>query len=212
MNTQVLSARVSDWTYALTAAVCLRTGKLPFNVALTTYNPVEATMASLLDIVVMGMTILSVLVALFVILRGKVAGLVSALTLAAQGVVFCLIMALIAVDTSWKLSVTALVLLTACQLLFIGGLIMTNEQIAKSLKHRGLKQAVATGMKNSVKPLSVVFGALVVLGVLLMMLFAGTPASYLGRLVALSGIISFAMIFVALRVLLSCVVTIKSGK
>lgn len=212
MDTEFLTIPTDDWSYALGAAICLRSGELPLTVGMIDYQAVDGSLSALLDIVVMAMLIITVLAMLFVILRGKTAGLVHALTIAAQGVVFCLIMALTAVSSDWKLDIGALFLLTACQMLFLGGMILINEKIAAAHKRRALKPALKQAMKVSLKPLSIVYGALIVLGLAMMILFSSQPAAILGRLVALSGIISFVAIFVVLRVLISCVVSLKNNK
>ena len=208
MDTEYLSVPTEDWSYALGAAICLRSGELPLTVGMTDYLAAEGSMTALLDVVVMGMLIITVLAMLFVILRGKTAGMLNALTIAAQGVVFCLILALTAVSSDWKLTVGALFLLTACQVLFLGGMILVNEKIA-ALHHRGLKIAAAKAVKALKKPLCIIYGALIVLGGVLMIFFTTQPAAILGRLVAISGILSFAAIYVVLRVLISCVLSIK---
>lgn len=210
MDTQYISATVDDWTYALLTAVCLRTDVLPISLAMSNYADAEATLGGLLDGVVVVMGIVTLLAAVWMIIRGKTAGLVSVLSLCAQGVVYCLCVALIAVSAAWKLTLSALIMLCICQLLFIAGLVLVNESVARGRKHRGFKQAAAAAMKKNVKPLAIVYGALVVLGVLLMGFFSATPAGYLGRMVALSGVVSFVVIFVAQRVLLSCASVIKS--
>ena len=212
MDTEFLNIPVEDWSYALGAAICLRSGELPLAVGMVDYQVVEGSLSALLDIVVMAMLIITVLTMLFVVLRGKAAGLCNALTIAAQGVVFCLILALTAISSDWKLNVGALFLLTACQVLFLGGMILVNEKISAFQKHRALKPALSQAMKVSLKPLSIVYGALVVLGLAMMILFSAQPAAILGRMVAISGIVSFVAIFVALRVLVSCVVTLKKSK
>ena len=212
MDTDYVSVTTDDWTYALTAAVCLRTGALPVAVALENTLPAEGTHTALMNIVITAMFIITALAALYLIIRGKIAGLTAVLTLAAQGVVFCLVMALTAVSTDWKLTISALILLAACQLLFIAGLVMINDKIAALTKHRALSMAVKQAMKNALKPLGTVYGALVILGLAMMILFSAQPAAILGRLVAISGVISFVAIFVVLRVLVSCVVTLKKSK
>lgn len=212
MDTQYVSFTTDDWSYALGAAVCLRAGKLPVSLTLENSMPAEGTHTALLNIVITAMFIITALAAVYMIIRGKLAGLTAVLTLAAQGVVYCLIMALTAVSADWKLTITALILLAACQLLFIAGLILVNDKIAALNKHRALKPALNQAMKTSLKPLATVYGALVVLGLAMMILFSAQPAAILGRLVALSGVISFVAIFVVLRVLVSCVVTLKKSK
>ncbi len=209
MDTQYVSATVDDWTYALVTAVCVRSGKMPIALALTDYAAAEATMGGLLDAIVVIMGIATILAAVWMILRGKTAGLVSTLALCAQGVVYSLCVALTAVNASWKLTLSALIMLCICQLLFVAGLVLVNEGIARGLKHRGLKQTTAAVMKKNAKPMAIVYGALVVLGILLMGFFSTTPASILGRMILMSGVISFVMIFVVLRVLLSCVSSLK---
>lgn len=209
MDTQYVSASVDDWSYALLTAVCLRSGTLPVYLTLNDYVAAEATLGGLLDVIVVIMGIVTILATVWMIIRGKTAGLVSTLTLAAQSVVYCLFVALTAVSASWKLTLSALIMLCICQLLFVAGLVLVNESIARGLKHRGLKQSAAAAMKKNVKPLAIVYGALVVLGVLLMGFFSATPAAFLGRMILVSGAISFVMIFVVLRVLLSCVSTLK---
>lgn len=210
MDTQYVTATVDDWTVALLTAICVRTGTMPIALGLTDYVPAEATLGGLLDGVVVVMGIVTILAAVWMIIRGKAAGLISTLALCAQGVVYCLCVALTAVSASWKLTVSALIMLCICQLLFIAGLVLVNEAIARNAKHRGLKQAAALALKKNVKPMAIVYGALVVLGVLLMGFFSTTPAAYLGRMVLISGVISFVMIFVVLRVLISCLNTIKN--
>ena len=111
-------------------------------------------------------------------------------------------------SSDWKLTVGALFLLTACQVLFLGGMILVNEKIA-AFHQRGLKIAAAKAVKALKKPLCIIYGALIVLGGVLMIFFTAQPAAILGRLVAVSGILSFAAIFVVLRVLISCVISIK---
>ena len=212
MDTDYVNVTTDDWTYALTAAVCLRTDALPVAVALENSLPAEGTHTALMNIVITAMFIITALAALYLIIRGKIAGLTAVLTLAAQGVVFCLVMALTAVSTDWKLTISALILLAACQLLFIAGLVMINDKIAALTKHRALNMAVKQAMKNGLKPLGTVYGALVILGLAMMILFSAQPAAILGRLVAISGVISFVAIFVVLRVLVSCVVTLKKSK
>ena len=212
MDTDYVSVTTDDWTYALCAAVCLRTDALPVAVALENTLPAEGTHTALMNIVITAMFIITALAALYLIIRGKIAGLTAVLTLAAQGVVFCLVMALTAVSTDWKLTISALILLAACQLLFIAGLVMINDKIAALTKHRALNMAVKQAMKNGLKPLGTVYGALVILGLAMMILFSAQPAAILGRLVAISGVISFVAIFVVLRVLVSCVVTLKKSK
>lgn len=212
MDTDYVSVTTDDWTYALCAAVCLRTDALPVAVALENTLPAEGTHTALMNIVITAMFIITALAALYLIIRGKIAGLTAVLTLAAQGVVFCLVMALTAVSTDWKLTITALILLAACQLLFIAGLVMINDKIAALTKHRALSMAVKQAMKNGLKPLGTVYGALVILGLAMMICFSAQPAAILGRLIAISGVISFVAIFVVLRVLVSCVVTLKKSK
>ena len=83
-----------------------------------------------------------------------------------------------------------------------------NEKIA-AFHQRGLKIAAAKAVKALKKPMCIIYGALIVLGGAMRILFTAQPAAVLGRIVALSGIISFAAIFVVLRVLISCAVSIK---
>ena len=111
-----------------------------------------------------------------------------------------------------SLTLTYLVIITACQILFIGGILLFNEKLAALLKTRGLKQAGALTAKKMAKPLSTVFGALIVLGLALMAVYGIKPAAFLGRIVALSGLISFVSIFGVLRIMLSCLNTLKTGK
>lgn len=209
-DTRYINANVDDWTYALLAAVCLRTDTLPVALTLSNYELSEATLGGLLDGVVVFMGIVMLLAAVWMIIRCKLTGVIAALVLCAQGVLYSLFVALNAVSTSWKLSLSSLILLCICQLLFIAGLVLVIEAIRCACKHRGIKQAVTLSMKKNMKPLSIVYGALIVLGVLMMAIFGNTPAAYLGRMVLLSGLVSFAMIFVALRVLLGCVHAIKN--
>lgn len=211
-NAAMLSVTCQDWTYALTGTVCASSKTLPISAVLSNTYAADGNLEWLLDAFIIAMFIVTVLSALFMILRGKLVGVMSALTLCAQSVVFCLLMALIAADASWKLTLTYLVIITACQILFIGGILLFNEKLAALLKTRGLKQAGALTAKKMAKPLSTVFGALIVLGLALMAVYGIKPAAFLGRIVALSGLISFVSIFGVLRIMLSCLNTLKTGK
>jgi len=67
-------------------------------------------------------------------------------------------------------------------------------------------------LKQNTKTLVIVCGALVVLGVALMLLFNNTITGILGRIVALGGALDFALIFVLLRVIVACFVSLKKSK
>ncbi|MBR5231023.1 MAG: hypothetical protein IKW00_02100 [Clostridia bacterium] len=210
-DTSLLSVTCDDWTYALTATIAASTDTLNAAVSVSNTYAAEGKLAWVLDAFIIAMFIVTVLSALLMIIRSKLTGLMSALTLCAQSVVFCLLMALIAADASWKMSLSSLVIITACQILFIGGIVLFNEKLA-ALKNRGLKQAVALAAKKLAKPLSMIYGMLIVLGLVIMAVYGIKPAAYLGRIIALSGLTSFVAIFGALRVMLSCLNTLKSNK
>lgn len=207
----VLSAAVNDWTAALAAVVCLNSDVLPFSMlTLSDAAPAGATLPGLLDGILIASAIIMLLAALFMIVRAPAAGLAGVMTLCAQIVLSCLLTALISVSTGWKLTLPALILLVACQLLFAGGLCVVVNKISAVQKHRALKQAAAATLKQSFKPLSIVYGALILLGVVLMAAFSTSIGGVLGRFVAISGVMSFVMIFVMLRVIISCFVSLKN--
>jgi len=213
LTDNMLTASINDWMLALTAVVCLSTDVLPFS-QLTLADAAEAgaTLPGLLDGILIAVAIIMLLAALFMIVRARVAGIAGAMTLFAQIVLSCLITALISVSSGWKMTLSALILLVACQVLFAGGLCIVVSKIAAAQKHRALKQAAAAALKQSFKPLTIVYGALILLGIVLMVAFTNTVSSVLGRFVALSGVMSFVMIFIMLRVIISCFVSLKKSK
>ena len=93
--------------------------------------------------------------------------------------------------------------------LFIAALVFIMEKVAVSAKQRAVKPAVSGVLKQNFKLVAIVFGALLIVGVVLMLLFTNTITAILGRMVAMSAALSFVMIFVMLRVLISCAVSIK---
>ena len=60
--------------------------------------------------------------------------------------------------------------------------------------------------------LGIVYGALLVVGLVLMFAFQGGLYGIMGRMVAASAVISVCAIFVYARVLLSCLVTLTGEK
>ena len=211
MTDNFLSAAVNDWSLAFIAAVCLRAGSLPSMLTLADTAVAPATMGGVLDAVIVICGVIAVLAAVFMIIRAKAAGLMGALTLAAETVVFWLLTALISVSTGWTMTLLALILLVISQLVFIGGLVRVMEQIAAAQKHRALAQASAAALKQNLKPLVIAFGAILALGLVLMLVFGNAVTGILGRVLAVSGALSFAMIFVLLRVEISCLCALKKG-
>lgn len=208
-----LNTTTTDWSTAFAAVVCAKTAALPTGyLTMTNAYTVEASMPGVLDAVTIVCGIITVLAALWMIIRARAAGLAGALLLAGEAVLFWLFTALISVAAGWKMTLFALALLVVCQLLFIAALVFIMEKVAASTKQRALKLAVASVLKQNSKLFAVVFGALLIAGILLMLLFGNTVTAILGRMVAMSAALSFVLIFAGLRVLISCIVSLKNSK
>ena len=208
-----LNATSTDWSTAFAAVVCAKTAALPTGyLTLANTYAAEATMSGLLDAVTIVCGVIVVLAALWMIIRAHAAGFAGALLLAGETVLFWLFTALISVNAGWKMTLSSLTLLVVCQLLFTAALVITMAKIAAAAQPRALKPALASVLKQNFKPFAVIFGALLVVGVALMLLFANTVTAISGRIVAMSAALSFVMIFVVLRVLVSCILSFKNNK
>ena len=213
MSNNIFSATASDWSMALIATVCVKTDVLPLTaLTFTAADVAPATLGSLLDVVITVCGVIVALAAVWMIVRARLSGLAAAIVLGGETVLFWLLTALISVDAGWKMTVAALFVLVACQVLFIAGLVLVIEKIAAAQKHRALNKAVSTSLHSMLKPLAIAYGAQAGIGIVLMAALNNTITGVLGRMVTVSAVLSFVMIFVLLRVITGCFQGLKSNK
>ena len=209
----VLSFTTSDWTGAFLATACMRTGSLPVEVSLGSTAVAEPTMGSLLNIVIIAAAVALLLVCVWLIVRCGIAGLHGVWALIVWVVVFFLAVALIAVSVKWIMTPISALAILLCVCAFVYGLVVLFNGIASSVRSgRSLLPAYKTVSRQKLRLLAIVYGALLAVGVLLMFIFQNAAYGVLGRMIALSAIISFAVLYLFLRVTISCAATIENKR
>lgn len=209
----VLTISSSDWSTAFTAVACLRTGALPVALTAQAINLADATLGDTLNTVILVAGAALLLCCVWMLVRNRLTGLMGIWTLVAQVVVFCLCVALISVSVGWKMGVVSLLGLLLCEVTFVYGLLLVLGRMAAAMgKGRGARVAASHAMNTSFKLLAIVYGAVLVIGLALMFAFQTGVAGILGRMMAVSAVLSVAMIYVFLRVVLSCCFTLFGEK
>jgi SecD/SecF fusion protein len=209
----IMTITASDASSAFTAVACLRSGTLSAATSIASYGAAEAALGNLLNTVILVCGAALLLCCVWMLIRSRLAGLYGVFTLAAQVVLFCLTIALIAVSTGWKLGTGSLIVLVLCEAAFVYGLMLVLGRMASIIsKGRGARAAVSTACGGSFKLLAILYGAILVVGLILMFAFQSGIVGILGRFVAISAILSVVMIYVYLRALLSCSFTLFGEK
>ncbi len=212
-SNDMLAFTAGDWTSAFLGTACMRTGSLPVEVTLTASAAAEASMGSLLNIVIIAAAIVLLLVCVWLIVRCGIAGLHGIWALIAWVVVFFLATALIAVSAKWIMTLISAIAIVLCVCAFVYGLVVLFNGIASSVRAgRSLLPAYKAVSGQKLRLLAIVYGALLAIGVLLMFIFQNAAYGVLGRMIALSAIISFAVLYLFLRVTISCAATIANKR
>lgn len=209
----VLAITTQDWSTAFIAADCLRSGKLPMALSVSDSAVAAASMEGFLDGAIIGLAVALLLVCLYLLVIARLGGLAGAWTLCAQVALFCLATAVVSVNANWTMTVTSLIVLIVCEALFVYGLVVVLGAMAAAIRAgMGAHAALSAAFNKNTRMLLTVYGAVLAVGVVLMFAFQSALYGVLGRMIALSAIISAVMLFVFLRVVLSCCFRVISGK
>ena len=205
LSNGVLTISASDWATAFSAVACLRSGSLPAELTLQGSAAADAALGNLLNTVILAAGAVLLLCCVWMLVRNRLTGLLGVWTLAAQVVLFCLLTALIAVSASWRLSVLSMIVLLLCEAAFVFGLLLVLGRMAAAMgKGRGSRAAAGAAFDGSFKLLAIVYGVILAVGLVFMFAFQSGMLGILGRLMAVSAVLSVAMIYVFLRLVLSC--------
>lgn len=205
LSNGVLTISASDWATAFSAVACLRSGSLPAELTLQGSAAADAALGNLLNTVILAAGAVLLLCCVWMLVRNRLTGLLGVWTLAAQVVLFCLLTALIAVSASWRMSVLSMIVLLLCEAAFVFGLLLVLGRMASAMgKGRGSRAAAGAAFDGSFKLLATVYGVILAVGLVFMFAFQSGMLGILGRLMALSAVLSVAMIYVFLRLVLSC--------
>ena len=209
----VLSFTANDWSTAFIAVDCLRTGALPAAVTMSSAEATAPTAGSLLNIVIILCAVALLAVCVLLLALAKKAGLAGVWTLVAWVVLFCLFTALIAVNANWIMTVPGMIVLVLCVCAFLYGLVALFRATGAQIKNgRSAQAAFADASRRQLKPLGLGCAALAVIGLVLMMAFQSGIAGVLGRVVLMSAVLSFVMLFLFPRVVLGCWAALKAKK
>lgn len=201
----VMTISTSDWTTAFTAVACLRSGAMSTAMTVQTTAAADATLGNLLNTIILAAGAVLLLCCVWMLVRNRLTGLLGAWTLVAQVVLFCLLTALIAVSANWKMSVLSMIVLLLCEFSFVYGLLLVLGRMASAMgKGRGSRAAAGAAFDGSFKFLAIFYGVILAVGLVLMFAFQSGMVGILGRFMAISAVLSVAMIYVFLRLVLSC--------
>ena len=85
------------------------------------------------------------------------------------------------------------------------GLLLVLGRMASAMgKGRGSRAAAGSAFDGSFKFLAIFYGVILAVGLVLMFAFQSGMVGILGRFMAISAVLSVAMIYVFLRLVLSC--------
>lgn len=212
-SNDMLAFTASDWTSAFLATACMRTGSLPVEVSLAESAATEPSMGSLLNTVIIAVAVVLLLVCIWLIIRCGIGGLHGVWALIAWLVVFFLAAAMIAVSVKWVMTLISLIAILLCVCAFVYGLVVLFNGIASSVRSgRSLLPAYKAVSGQKLRLLSIVYGALLVIGLLLMFIFQSAAYGVLGRMIALSAIISFVVLYLFIRITITCTATIENKR
>ena len=201
----MLAFTASDWTWAFVATDCLRSGALPVSLTAGADQAAEASMGGFLNGVIIAVAIALLLMCVYLVARCGLAGLHGVWALAAFLVLFFLLTATTAIGAGWTMTLASLIVLVLCVCAFVYGLGRIFGGMARYLRNgRSAQSSYADASRKALRPLGILYGAITAAGLLLMFIFQRGNYGVLGRAVALDGILSFVILFLFVRVTLSC--------
>ena len=204
LNDNMLSFTVSDNVTAYVLVSSLRSGALPGAATLTDSERAVSQDKSINTLILVCAAML-VIVAIGLMLIGRAGGLAGVWAAVGWVILFCLLTALIAVDGNWIMTSLSMTCLVICFFLFLYGLVTLYGEMGKQIKAgRGVKAAYADACRSKIKFLAILYGVVLLIGLVLMVAFKAGMYGILGRIVAVSALLSFVVLFVCIRVVLGC--------
>ena len=208
----MLAFTANDWSSAFIATDCIRSGALPASMTLSASAAAEPA-SGLMNIVIIAAAIILLLVCVYLVVSCGLSGLAGVWALIAYVVCSSLLTALVAVSVSWVVTVPAMLGIVLCLCAFVYGLVTIFLGMSKQIRSgRGALAAYGDVCRRQIKPLGIVYGALLAIGLLLMIIFQRGIAGIMGRVFCLDAILSFVILFVFVRVVLSCAAALKGKK
>ena len=213
LNSDMLAFTASDVTSAYITVSCVRSGFLPGAATLKDSGVAEASAGKTLDTLIIASAVFLAVIAVCLVVLARLSGLTAVWTMLAWIVVFFLLTSLIAVSANWIMTSLAMTVIVLCVCAFLYGLISLFGAMAVQIKHgRGAYAACADASRKVLKPMGILYGAVLLVGVLLMVIFKAATYGVLGRIVALSAIVSFVMVFAFPRLVLGCFAALTGKK
>lgn len=211
LSNDMLAFTASDSSSALLAVSCIRSGALSGSALLQSSQATEG--GNTVNVLILVCAALMLITVLFLLYVGRASGIAGIWALLAWTVVFFLFTALIAVNVSWimtSLSMTAIVL---CVIAFLYGLVSLYGEMGKQIKRgRSAYAACVDASKKQLRFQAILFGAVLLVGVVLMVIFRSGIYGVLGRIVAVAALTSFVTILLFPRMVLGCFAALTGKK
>lgn len=200
----MLAFTTTDAATAYVVVSCMRSGALPGAATLEEYNAVEAT-SNAVNVLIIGCAVAALLIAVCLVFFSRLSGLTGVWAIVAWLVVFFLFASLIAAGTGWVMSSLSMTVLVLCFAAFLYGMISLFGAMGAQIKRgRAAGAALKDASRSQIKPLGILYAAVLAIGILMMVIWRVGMYGILGRMVAVSALVSFVMVFVFPRVVLGC--------
>ena len=204
LNNGIMTLTASDSGSAVITVSCMRSGALSGPATLVSAEAASASGSTVNVLIIASAALLAVICGCLLAV-GRASALAGVWGVIVWVVVFFLIAALIAVGANWFMSSLSMACLVLCLCAFLFGLILLYGVMGVQIKHgRGALAAYGEACRANIKPLGILYGALLAIGLILMIAFQKGMYGVLGRMVSVSALVSFAVLFVFLRVVLTC--------
>ena len=207
-----LTFTVSDATTAYTLITCIRSGVLPSAGTLTDAGAVEPE-SNLLNTMIIACAVLALAAGVCLLIVGRAGGIAGFWAILAWIVCFFLLASLIAVNVAWVMNTASLFVIVLCFLVFLLGLLSLFFETGKQVRQgRSAYAACADASRKQVKFLAVLYGAMLLAGVLMMIIFQSAGYGILGRIVSVSALVSFVMVMLFPNLVLGCFAALTGKK
>ena len=212
LSNDALSFTVSDTNTAYLLVSCMRSGAMPSSATLTGAQAAQPE-SNALRVLIIGCAVMVALAGLCLLLIGRLSGLTGIWAILLWIVCFFLLASLIAVNAGWVMNSLSMTVIVLCFLAFLYGLVSLFGAMGAQIKRgRGAYAACADAARSQLKPLAILYGAVLLVGVVLMVAFRAAAYGILGRIVAVSALVSFVMVLVFPRLALGCFAALTGKK
>ncbi|MBQ9197216.1 MAG: hypothetical protein IJ157_08230 [Clostridia bacterium] len=212
LNNDMLSFTVSDSATAYLLVTCMRSGVLPGNATLADSQAAQAESGAV-NILIIGCAVLALLTCLCLVFIARAGGLAGAWAVLAWIVCFFLLASLISVGVNWVMTSLSMTAIVICFIAFLYGLVtLFGEMAGQTKRGRGAYAACVDASGKKIKFLSILYGAVLLVGVVLMVAFRAAAYGVLGRIIAVSALVSFVMVLVFPRLVLGCMAALTGKK